>query len=816
MLEIIQESQEVIEISNGKFSFKFYKIGYMQGFYEVVFLDKVALRDCYCNIMTHNRKSGDLIEFKSTQTSYISTIIEITNKSGMGLNLTFTPLQTDNLEILFSIQVQIFEDQDFFLISLIDIEDKTSLKRQIHSISPLTIKNNNLWLNGLTSATNLEKISWFKNGFQSWSPCSLLFGSERDVMGPSTEIFNLTFDNQDYNIQGRFYSECSTAITDLSSDNSLIMGFVTNKDQFTRIIIDYENSIDLKLLTAFGCMDGVDLHDSSIKSSETLFIGFKTQNQGYYGLIEYAKVVKSLLNESLITEIPVGWCSWYYYFTDITETDMIMNLEFFTKHEEIPIDFIQLDDGYFTKIGDYLDIDQDKFPNKLTYLFSQIKKNGFKSGIWTAPFFAVRTSNLFKSHRDWFITRNNKPLKVHFNWNSFQYALDLSRYEVLDYISELFNKFFHINTTLTMDFFKIDFLHAAVPYNATYSKKNLTRSQILHQGVRKIRETITRKSFLLGCGAPLGPCVGLVDAMRISGDTAPIWDAGFTEQYPNDKGIENTSLKSALKNIIYRSFMHNYFWINDPDCLMIRRKSTKLTLDEIRLQMTIFGLSGGQILISDDMNALSREEIDDAKLLIPPYNPDDFDPIVIDAFHSHLPTLYMRETNEIIGHRFLIAIINWNDNNENRSIAISKLIGKSPEIKQEYLIFNFWKKEILGIFKLEDTLNLSELAPHSCAYLSIIPINKDCENGIIIISSNLHISQGCYEIKSFEYYEQDSKISLKVSVLGKRNGQIYLKLPLNKKIIRYESNYEKVDDAQNVWKIDVEVENESIIDINLS
>ena len=816
MLAIIQDTANVVELFNGKITIKFYKNGSSKGFFDIFFIDNNSLKNCYCNILFHSDAMKQLIEIKSTQTSYISSLDKIEKENENGFKLILFPSQEDKLKVSFKIQIILYENQDYFLINLIDIKDNSVTKRKVHSISPLTIKNGKLWLNGLKSPTNLEQITWFKNGFQSWSPCNLFFGTEKDVMGPSTEVLNLTHDNQDYHIQGRFYSEYTTVITDLNSQNSLIMGFVTNRDQFTRIIMDYENSIDLKLLTAFGCMDGVNFDQSTIDTSETLFVGFKTQNQGYYGLIDYSKEVKSYIEKLLITKIPVGWCSWYYYYTDITETDMIENLNFFKTNKDIPIDFLQLDDGYFTKIGDYLNINEKKFPKGLEYLFSQIKKNGFKSGIWTAPFFAVRTSKLFKNHREWFLTRNHKLLKVHFNWNSFQYALDLTQDEVLNYLTELYSDFYQINTNLRMDFFKIDFLHAAVPYGADYSKTSLTRAQILYQGIKKIRETISPKSFLLGCGAPLGPCIGLVDGMRISEDTAPIWDAGYTEQYTNNKGIENVSLKAALKNVLYRSFMHKYFWINDPDCLMIRRKNTKLSLDEIRLQMTIFGLSGGQLLISDDMTKLTKDEINDAKLLLPPYNPIDFDPIVIDAFQSPLPTVYMLETDEIIGHRFLVAIINWNDGSETKNVQIFELLGKNPKIGKKYLIFSFWEKKCLGVYELDDILKLSHLPPHSCAYLSIIPFNKNSQDSIIFISSDLHISQGCYEIKQFESLEFDSKIFLKISVLGTRTGNIYLKLPVNKKVIEYEREYEKIDEQENIWKFNVEIENEAQIKINLS
>ncbi|TFG03382.1 MAG: alpha-galactosidase [Promethearchaeota archaeon] len=816
MFEIIQNSEKIIEISNNIIIFKFFKQGPMQGMFELIYSDYIILKDCYSNIIFHEDSKEDLIEVKSTQTSYISTINEISTEYGKGYELIINPSQRDNLEVPFDIQIELYEDQEFILLNLTNIEDRSNIKRRVHSISPFTVKDSNLYLNGLKTPTNLGKITWFKNGFQSWSPSNLLFGFEEDAMGPSIEVLNLAFDNQDYHIKGRFYSEYNTVITDLNSKNSLIIGFVTHKDQFTRIIMDYKNVGDLKLLSAFGCMDGVKFPESTINSSETLFIGFKTQNKGYYGLIEYAKVVNSKIENALITKIPVGWCSWYYYYTEITEKDMIDNLNFFHAHKDIPIDFIQLDDGYFSKIGDYLNIDEKKFPNGLEFLFSQIKKYGFKTGIWTAPFLAVRTSKLFKNHRGWFLTKNHKPLKVYFNWNSFEYALDLTKDEVLNYLSDLYSKFYHINRSVTMDFFKIDFLHAAVPYGVNYSKKTLTRAQILYQGIKKIRETITPDSFLLGCGAPLGPCIGLVDAMRISEDTAPIWDSGFTEQYSNNRGIHNVCLKAALINILYRSFMHNYFWINDPDCLMIRRKNTELTLDEIRLQMTIFGLSGGQLLISDDMTKLSQNEINDAKMLLPPYNPEGFDPIVLDAFQNPLPTIYMLETNEIIGSRFLVAIINWNDEHETKGIQVSELLGVNHNQTKKYLIFSFWDKRYIGIFESKDKIDLSYIPPHSCAYLTIIPLNKDSHNDVIFISSDLHISQGCCEIKEFKYLENKSKIIIKVHVLGNRIGSIYIKIPIDKKVVAYEKEYEQIDDQENIWKFHVVIEKETLIEIILS
>ena len=807
MIEIIKDDAKIFQVTNGVIGLKFYKKGEIQGKFETYLEGKKSsqclIKDCFSVINFNHKNTENLYEISSYNYHFNSKTQIIDDIIGKGLRIVFSFEQSRNQEISFEIQFKIYENSDFILIKLINIRDPKQNQLSAHSISPLKIEKSSLYLSGKTIPTNLNNITWFKNGWQSWSPCKVFFGREKDVKGSQIEILNLIYDNQDYKIEGRFYSEYCTVITDLDSNNSLILGFVTLKDQFSRIILDYDNDNELKLLTAFGCMDNVKLHETNIDSSEELFISFKQLNKGYYGLIEYAQIVSLNIKNPRINKIPIGWCSWYYYFTKITQEELIKNLEFFNDHRDFPIDFIQLDDGYFTKIGDFTDINE-KFPEGLPWLFTNIKKYGFKGGIWTAPFIAIKRSNLFKNHKNWFLTKADKLLPVLFNWRSFEYSLDLSNEDVLHYLSEYFRNLLNANeknikkeNEALIEFIKIDFLHAAVPYGADYKNPNLTRAQILYSGVKLIRKAITNDTFLLGCGAPLGPCVGLVDAMRISCDTAPIWDAG-----PIDKSeLSEISLKAALLNTLYRSFMHNHFWINDPDCLMIRRAHTKLNLDEIKLQMTIFGLSGGQILISDDMSKLSKEEIDDAKLLIPPYNPEDYNPIPVDIFISKFPSIYMLETEEVIGKRYLVAIINWENHLTSKIVKISELIPTLTDNNKEFYVFDFWNEILLGKYKKSDIFELKDINPHSCQYLTIIPLTKNSNTSPILLSTNLHITQGCCEIKNFEFDEELNRLLIQIELMGEREGNLILKLPKNKEIIEYKFNYTKINISENIWKI---------------
>ena len=825
MIEVLNDNNNIFEATNNILNFKFNKKGNSKGTFEIYYISngtiECQLKNCYSALNFFNLNSASILESKSTEYQFENQIEQISNNFGKGIRIVFQPINSHNYELSFAIQFNIFENCDFLLIKLINIQDKNKLS--VHSIAPLKIADSYLWLSGINRQTNLFNISWFKQGFQSWSPCELLFGYEKDIKGLPIEILNICYDNQDYNIEGRFYSEYCTVITDLSTKNSLILGFITLKDQFCRIVMDFEDSNTLKTLTAFGCMDGITFDKSSINSSEELYVSFKTQNRGYSGLIDYAKVVKANVNETPVSKIPIGWCSWYYYYTNITEKDLIKNLEFFKKNREIlPIDFFQLDDGYFTEVGDYDRINA-KFPNGLERLFSQINKEGFKSGIWTAPFFAVKKSELFKNHRNWFLKKNQKLLKTMYNWNTFEYGLDLTQIEVINYLKSFFEKLLYAYKDVEaplkeqiINFFKIDFLYAGAPYNADYENKKFTRAQLYYNGIKAIREAITDRSFLLGCGAPLGPCVGIVDGMRISYDTGPIWEAKYLLKIEGRTGVILPCLKVALLNILYRSFMHKHFWINDPDCLMIRRTDTKLNIDEIKLQITVFGLSGGQILISDDMTKLSEEEINDAKILIPPYNPTEFNPILTDAFTSKFPSIYVLGTNEPIGKRFLVSIINWENKLISKSFSISELIPNISNNFDNFFIYDFWNKEFLGEYRIDDLIKLENFNPHSCYYLSIIPINAQLNDTPILLSTDLHISQGCYEIRKFEYRSSERVILIDIELTGKREGNLYLKLPKNVSVSKYNFEFLRFDDLNNVWSLRVEFKDKISLSIGLN
>jgi 2-hydroxy-3-keto-5-methylthiopentenyl-1-phosphate phosphatase len=68
------------------------------------------------------------------------------------------------------------------------------------------------------------------------------------------------------------------------------------------------------------------------------------------------------------------------------------------------------------------------------------------------------------------------------------------------------------------------------------------------------------------------------------------------------------STRSAIRSILQRVFMHRRLWLNDPDCLMVRTRETKLLPHEARTLADVIAATGGMVVFSDDVDLLGEAE----------------------------------------------------------------------------------------------------------------------------------------------------------------------------------------------------------------
>ncbi|MFH9004626.1 glycoside hydrolase family 36 protein [Streptomyces afghaniensis] len=252
---------------------------------------------------------------------------------------------------------------------------------------------------------------------------------------------------------------------------------------------------------------------------------------------------------------PSVWCSWYEYFTEVTEDDIHENLRAMDTLD-LPVDVVQIDDGYQRALGDWLTL-SGRFRSRAS-IADKIRSRGRRAGIWTAPFLVDPASDLAAEHPDWLV-RDTAGGFAHAgrNWGHDLRVLDTTHPDAAAYLTEVF-------TTLRAegyDYFKTDFLYAGALAGIRHA--DVDPLTAYRSGIRLIRDAIGPDSYLLGCGAPMLPSIGLFDAMRVSPDTAP-------HRRPEADDYSQPGQDPAEFTGAARQWQHDRLWTNDPDCLMAR------------------------------------------------------------------------------------------------------------------------------------------------------------------------------------------------------------------------------------------------------
>ena len=288
----------------------------------------------------------------------------------------------------------------------------------------------------------------------------------------------------------------------------------------------------------------------------------------------------------------LGYTSWYNYYQNINEEIISRDLDALDNR----FDVFQIDDGYETFVGDWLDVDPVKFPNGLKPIIDKIHSKGFKAGLWLAPFAAESKSKLFNEHPDWIRKdKNGKPIKAGGNWSGF-YSLDLDNQEVVAYIKKCLTHYMEMG----VDFFKLDFLYAA----ALPTYEGRTRCQVQDAAYKMLRETLKNK-VILGCGANIINSYENFDYLRIGPDVSLEFDDIF---YMRMFHRERISTKVTLQNTIYRSFMNNHLFGNDPDVFLLRDDNIKLSKEQRRALSILNALFGSLLFTSDNIATYDEEK----------------------------------------------------------------------------------------------------------------------------------------------------------------------------------------------------------------
>ena len=299
-----------------------------------------------------------------------------------------------------------------------------------------------------------------------------------------------------------------------------------------------------------------------------------------------------------VGSLPPVWCSWYAYFAQVRAAGVTENLAAAARLG-LPIGVIQVDDGHEAEIGDWLST-SPRFGRPLVDVAAEIRGAGYRAGIWIAPLLAGERSRLLTAHQGWMV-EGADPAR---HWDQRLGVLDVTHPDAADWLAGVFRKL----SEWGFDYFKLDFLYAG----ALPGRRHQDASPIeaYRQALLLIRDAAGSEATLLGCGAPLLPSAGLVDAMRVGPDIA-------TNYEPRDgEDLTSPSQRGAALAVGARAFLHGRFWINDPDCLVARPE-----MERREEWAAIVERHGGLRASGDPLDALDRWGLETTRRLLTPSSP---------------------------------------------------------------------------------------------------------------------------------------------------------------------------------------------------
>jgi alpha-galactosidase len=570
---------------------------------------------------------------------------------------------------------------------------------QLWGMNPFDVGGAFLTVDG--RAPDTGEWSMFRNGYQSWSGTGSLRMDEPD-RDPPLSVLQVSSCNPAHPASGRaglVRSELLSAV-DTGRGITLGVGFVTSGRQLSSVTLDARDGAQRRL-TASCDLDGVWLEPGEITAAETLRIVVTDSAEGALALL--ADELGRSMHARVPETPPSGWCSWYYYFTKVTQADVEENLSACVGlRESIDLDYVMVDDGHQEAIGDWLETNA-KFPDGMAALAGKINAAGFDAGIWLAPFLADPESHVARTHPDWILRRDGKPVIPLWNpgWAKTRpmWALDTSHPEVLAWLTRLART---VRRDWGYRILKLDFLYA-VTLDANRHDPRSTRGDALRRGLEAIRDGAGDDAFLLGCGCPLGPAVGIVDGMRIGQDVTPWWSLPVTRTLMRDR--HGLATKHAIRNTLARAFMHGRLWANDPDCLLVRERKSRLSIHEVRSLASVIGLTDGMFVLSDRLADLGEDRLEMIRLARR-----------MSGAFSSVPDLFARDLPETLVARPAgqptLMVANFSDKRRTREVDLAVVC---PDLSDETELVDVWTGTCFEV--RAGTVTVEGMASHSCVVL---------------------------------------------------------------------------------------------------
>lgn len=454
------------------------------------------------------------------------------------------------------------------------------------------------------------------------------------------------------------------------------------------------------------------------------------------------------IDKSVFPLPPSGWCSWYYYYQEISEDEVERNARWIADNLlEYGARYVQIDDGW-QGMGhgmggnrDWTTIDE-RFPSGMDHLAAVIRTLNLKAGLWLAPH-GQSNESVVRRNPGVFLLKDNDSTASN-TWEG-TFLVDPSTRHGHVFLKNLFSTL----SAWGYEYFKID--GQPIVVNEYRTKKSFMQQpaentdSLYRSTLQTIRSAIGPNRYLLGCwGIPLEG-TGIMNGSRTGGDVVLGW-SGF---------------KVALQATMQYYFLHNVTWYSDPDVMLLR---SPLTIPQAEAWATLQGLTGQALMASDRMMDLSAERVEILRRVYPAVDirpldlfPSKSEKEIWDLKISHLGAQY-----DVVG------VFNFHETESRMHFLSWKELALNTDGPVH--VFDFWNKEYLGAWEKGIAVALE---PASCRVLSLVPMTGHPQ----LVSTSRHITQGWVDLLEATFDKQRQSYSGKSRVIRNDPYEIRFAFP---------------------------------------
>jgi hypothetical protein len=425
---------------------------------------------------------------------------------------------------------------------------------------------------------------------------------------------------------------------------------------------------------------------ASVQGSDTSKITVEMQPDFYRS--RYAPNYRAMDRKHCPTP-PTGWMSWNVYFDTAGEKENLDEARIgarFLKPFGLEIWSIESwqDNSPRLPVSQFhnmtLRASPEKFPHGMQWLAGEIRKLGFRPGIWTVPF-GTGDEKFYQEHKGWFLhDAQGKPMR---NWCGL-YLADPSQEQVRRHMEDTHRT---MSADWGYEFFKIDGMSGRDPgYSAHFYERPEVRaafkepvSEPYSLCVEALRRGIGPDRIFLACqGHYTGPEVAWADAGRLGADIVHPNQPPHWENYLNQARITQAQL-----------FTHNIVWYSDPDTLLVGEPAP---MSMVRLATTVVALPGQLTFFGDKLGQLPQPRMRLLQQALPvcDVRPLDLTP------NPNLKQVWDLKLRRPFASWDVVSLFNWTDQPSEVRVTFSEL-GLAPE--KDYLVYDFWNQKFLGTQK---------------------------------------------------------------------------------------------------------------------